>query len=85
MSSLNFISQLLENNIFSRFTQSNVIVGLVLLVLGILIGCLAGTITKKVRKVDKKEKVNTSDKLYLILKAVALVLVMVSLIAMIVR
>lgn len=79
------MSILLDNDFFARFTQSNVIVGLVLLVLGILIGCLAGTITKRVRKIDKKEKVNSSDKLYLILKALALVLVLTSLIAMIIE
>ena len=76
------MSMLLENNILSRLTQANVIVGLVLLVLGIVIACFAGLITKKIRKT---EKVNTSDKLYLILKAFALLLVMSSLISMIVE
>ena len=76
------MSMLLENNILTRLMQVNVIVGLVLLVLGILMAVMAGFITKKVRKT---EKVNTSDKLYLILKAFALVLVMTSLISMIVE
>ncbi len=76
------MSLLLDNNIFARFAQTNVIVGVILLVLGILVGCLAGVITRKVRKT---EEVDTSDKLYLILKAVALLLIMTSLIAMIVR
>ena len=76
------MSLLLDNNILARFTQSNVIVGIILLVLGIFIGCLAGVITRKIRKT---EKTDTSDKLYLILKAVALLLIMTSLIAMIVQ
>ena len=76
------MSMLLENNILTRLTQVNVIVGLVLLVIGILLACVAGRITKKVRKT---KKVNTSDKLYLILKACALLIVMASLISMIVE
>ena len=72
---------LLENNILTRLTQPNVIVGLILLILGIVLACMAGFITKKVRKV---EKIQTSDKLYLILKATALLLVLTSLISMIV-
>lgn len=76
------MSLLLENNILTRLGQANVIVGLVLLVLGIVLACMAGFITRKVRKT---EKVNTSDKLYLILKAMALMMVMTSLIAMIIQ
>lgn len=76
------MSMLLENNILTRLMQTNVLVGLILLVIGILLACLSGFITKKVRGV---KKVNTGDKLYLILKAFALLLVITSLIAMIVE
>ena len=76
------MSMLLENNILTRLTQVNVIVGLVLLVLGILMACMAGFITKKIRKT---KKINPSDKIYLVLKAFALLLVMASLISMIVE
>ncbi len=76
------MSLLLDNNILTRLTQPNIIIGIVLLVFGIVLACMAGFITKKVRKV---EKVNTSDKLYLILKATALLIVMCSLITMIVQ
>ncbi len=76
------MSLLLDNNILNRLTQTNVLVGIILLVIGIVLACLAGFITKKVRKV---EKINTSDKLYLILKAFALLLVMTALIAMIIQ
>ena len=76
------MSMLLENNILTRLTQVNVIVGLVLLVLGILMACMAGFITKKVRKT---KNINSSDKIYLVLKAFALLLVMASLISMIVE
>ena len=76
------MSMLLENNILTRLTQVNVIVGLVLLVLGILMACMAGFITKKIRKT---KKINSSDKIYLVLKAFALLLVMASLISMIVE
>lgn len=76
------MSLLLDNNILSRLTQPNIIIGIVLLVIGIVLACMAGFITRKVRKV---EKVNTSDKLYLILKATALLIVMCSLITMIVQ
>ena len=54
----------------------------VLLVLGILTACMAGFITKKIRKT---KKINPSDKIYLVLKAFALLLVMASLISMIVE
>jgi len=76
------MSLLLDNNILNRLTQTNVLVGIILLAIGIVLACMAGFITKKVRKV---EKVNTSDKLYLILKACALLLVMTALIAMIIQ
>ena len=76
------MSMLLENNILTRLTQVNVIVGLVLLVLGILTACMAGFITKKIRKT---KELNPSDKIYLVLKAFALLLVMASLISMIVE
>ena len=47
------MSMLLDNDILARFTQTNVIVGLVLLVVGILLAIISGRITKLVRKTDK--------------------------------
>lgn len=76
------MSMLLENNILDRFMQVNVITGLVLLVIGIVLAFVAGPITKAVRKV---EKVQSNDKLFLVLKALALVLILVSLIVMIIE
>lgn len=76
------MTHLLDNNILKRLTQTNVLVGIILLILGVILAFMAGFITKKVRHT---EKANTSDRLYLILKAVALVLIMTSLIAMIVE
>ena len=76
------MSLLLDNNILSRLTQTNVIVGLILLVIGIIFACFSGLITRKIRKT---KKVDTSDKLYLSLKAFALLTVMAALISMIVQ
>lgn len=76
------MSMLLENNILDRFMQVNVITGLVLLVIGIILAFVSGPITKAVRKV---EKVSSNDKLFLVLKAFALILILVALIVMIIE
>ncbi len=76
------MSMLLENNILTRFMQVNVITGIILLVIGILLAFLASKITKMIKKTDKIEP---SDKVFLTIKAVALVLVLISLIVMIIE
>lgn len=76
------MSMLLDNDILARFTQTNVIVGLVLLVVGILLAIISGRITKLVRKTDK---IQSNDRIFLTIKAVALAIILASLIVMIVQ
>lgn len=76
------MSMLLDNDILARFTQPNVITGLVLLVFGIILAICAGKITKLVRKTDK---IKNNDKVFLAIKAVALSLILASLIVMIIK
>lgn len=76
------MSMLLDNNILARFTQTNVIVGLVLLVVGIILALLSGTITRLKRKT---KIVQSSDRLFLTIKAIALAIILASLIVMIVE
>ena len=76
------MSMLLDNDILARFTQTNVIVGLVLLVVGIILAVISGKITKLVRKTDK---IQSNDRLFLTIKAIALAIILASLIVMIVQ
>lgn len=76
------MSLLLENNILDRFAQTNVIVGIVLLVIGVLVALFSKKITKLVRKADKIEP---NDKIMLTLKAFALMVILVSLIVIIIE
>lgn len=76
------MSMLLDNNILARFTQTNVIVGLVLLAVGIILALLSGTITRLKRKT---KTVQSNDKLFLTIKAIALAIILASLIVMIVE
>ena len=76
------MSMLLDNDILARFTQTNVIVGLVLLVVGILLAIISGRITKLVRKTDK---IQSNDRIFLTIKAIALAIILASLIVMIVQ
>ena len=76
------MSMLLDNDILARFAQTNVIVGLILLVLGILLAISASWITKIVRKT---EKVKSNDRMFLTIKAIALAIILASLIVMIVE
>ena len=76
------MSMLLDNNILARFTQTNVIVGLVLLGVGIILALLSSTITKLKRKTNK---IQSNDKLFLTIKALALAIILASLIVMIVE
>ena len=76
------MSMLLDNDILARFAQTNVIVGLILLVFGILLAISASWITKIARKT---EKVKSNDRMFLTIKAVALAIILASLIVMIVE
>ena len=76
------MSLLLDNNILERLAQPNVITGIVLLIVGVLFAIFAKRITKLVRK---SEKVESSDKVLLSLKAFALVVILASLIVMIIK
>ncbi len=79
---LSNISMLLDNQPLDRLKQPNVITGIVLLVVGIIFAIFAKRITKLVRK---KANVEPNDRLLLILKAFALVVILASLIIMIVQ
>lgn len=76
------MSMLLDNDILARLGQTNVVTGLVLLVVGIILALCSSKITKLVRK---KDKIESNDKVFLTLKAFALALILVSLIVMIVE
>ncbi len=76
------MSMLLDNDILARLGQTNVITGLVLLVVGIILALCSSKITKLVRK---KDKIESNDKVFLTLKAFALALILVSLIVMIIE
>ena len=76
------MSLLLENNILDRFAQTNVIVGIVLLVIGVLVAIFAKKITKLIRKADKVEP---NDRIMLTLKAFALLVILISLIVIIIE
>lgn len=76
------MSMLLDNDILARFTQPNVITGLVLLVVGIILAVCAFKITKLIRKTDS---VKNNDKVFLSIKAIALAIILASLIVMIIK
>lgn len=76
------MSLLLENNILDRFAQTNVIVGIILLVIGVLVALFSKKITKLIRKADKIEP---NDKIMLTLKAFALMVILISLIVIIIE
>lgn len=76
------MSMLLDNDILARLTQTNVVTGLVLLVLGIVLALCSSKIAKLIRK---KDKVEPNDRVFLTLKAFALALILVSLIVMIIE
>lgn len=76
------MSMLLDNDILARLTQTNVITGLILLVIGIVLALCSSRIAKLVRK---KEKIESNDKVFLTIKAFALAIILVSLIVMIIE
>lgn len=76
------MSLLLDNNILQRLTQPNVLTGIILLVIGVLAALLAKKITKLIRKSDKIEP---NDRIFLVIKAFALVVILAALIVMIIE
>lgn len=76
------MSMLLDNDILARFTQTNVIIGLVLLVVGIILAICSGWITKLKRKTDK---IQPNDKMFLTIKAIALAIILAALIVIVVE
>ncbi len=76
------MSLLLDNNIWARFSQPNVIIGLILLAIGLIVAIIAKKVTKMVRKTNKVE---ANDKILLIMKAFALTVILVSLIVMVIE
>lgn len=76
------MSLLLDNNIWQRLSQPNVLTGIILLIIGILAALLAKKITKLIRRSDKVEP---NDRVLLSIKAFALVVILASLIVMIIE
>lgn len=76
------MSLLLDNDILQRLMQPNVLTGIILLVVGIIAALFAKKITKLFRK---SEKVESNDRVFLTIKAFALVVILAALIVMIVE
>lgn len=76
------MSLLLDNNVWQRLSQPNVLTGIVLLIIGIAAALLAKKITKLIRRSDKVEP---NDRVLLSIKAFALVVILASLIVMIIE
>ena len=76
------MSLLLDKNIWARFSQQNVVIGLMLLAIGLIVAIFAKKFTKMVRK---SNKVEPNDKVLLVLKAFALTVILVSLIVMVIE
>lgn len=76
------MSLLLDNNIWERLLQPNVLTGIILLVVGVIAAIFAKKITKLIRK---SEKVEPNDRVLLTIKAFALVVILAALIVMIIQ
>ena len=76
------MSLLLENNVWERLLQPNVLTGIILLVVGVIAAIFAKKITKLIRK---SEKVEPNDRVLLTIKAFALVVILAALIVMIIQ
>lgn len=76
------MSLLLDNNVWERLLQPNVLTGIILLVVGVIAAIFAKKITKLIRK---SEKVEPNDKVLLTIKAFALVVILAALIVMIIQ
>lgn len=76
------MSLLLDNNIWERLSQPNVLTGIILLIVGVIAAIFAKKITKLIRK---SEKVEPNDRVLLTIKAFALVVILAALIVMIIQ
>lgn len=76
------MSLLLDNNVWERLLQPNVLTGIILLVVGVIAATFAKKITKLIRK---SEKVEPNDRVLLTIKAFALVVILAALIVMIIQ
>ena len=76
------MSLLLDNNVWERLLQPNVLTGIILLVVGVMAAIFAKKITKLIRK---SEKVEPNDRVLLTIKAFALVVILAALIVMIIQ
>lgn len=76
------MSLLLDNNIWERLLQPNVLTGIILLIVGVIAAIFAKKITKLIRK---SEKVEPNDRVLLTIKAFALVVILAALIVMIIQ
>ena len=76
------MSLLLDNNVWERLLQPNVLTGISLLVVGVIAAIFAKKITKLIRK---SEKVEPNDRVLLTIKAFALVVILAALIVMIIQ
>ena len=76
------MSLLLDNNVWERLLQPNVLTGIILLVVGVIAAIFAKKITKLIRK---SEKVEPNDRVLLTIKAFALVVILAALIVMIIQ
>ena len=76
------MSLLLDNNVWERLLQPNVLTGIILLVVGVIAAIFAKKITKLIRK---SVKVEPNDRVLLTIKAFALVVILAALIVMIIQ
>ena len=76
------MSLLLDNNVWERLLQPNVLTGIILLVVGVIAAIFAKKITKLIRK---SEKVEPNYRVLLTIKAFALVVILAALIVMIIQ
>lgn len=76
------MAMLLDNDILARLTQVNIITGLILLFLGIVLAISAFKLTKLIRK---RDDIKNNDKVFLSIKAIALAIILASLIVMIIE
>lgn len=76
------MSLLLDNNVWERLLQPNVLTGIILFVVGVIAAIFAKKITKLIRK---SEKVEPNDRVLLTIKAFALVVILAALIVMIIQ
>lgn len=76
------LKMLLFDNFIDHISKVNVITGIVMAALGLALTLLARRITRSIRKT---ETVDNADKIYLGIKAFALVMILAALILMIIE